>query len=194
MGNILVIMGKSAVGKDTAYSELVADKDLDLKPVVIYTTRPMRDNEKDRVNYNFVSIEKYEELKTAGLVIEDRHYKTVYGVWIYFTVKDEQFNTDKDIILINTLDGYKDIVDYFGQDRVIPIYLETDDNVRIERALKREKSQEKPKYSEMCRRFIADNEDFSEDKLNKLGIVKRYDSTDLEKSLTEIKKDIRIHA
>ena len=42
-----------------------------------------------------------------------------------------------------------------------------------ERALAREKTQEVPKHEEMCRRFLADQNDFSEENILKAGIWKR---------------------
>ena len=50
--------------------------------------------------------------------------------------------------------------------------------------------QKEPKYAEMCRRFLADVSDFSEDNLNKNEIIKRYINNDLDTCLKEIIKDI----
>ena len=50
---------------------------------------------------------------------------------------------------------------YFGTEAIWPVYIELDDGVRLQRALDRELRQEKPKYEEMCRRFLADSADFS---------------------------------
>ena len=47
-------MGKSATGKDTLYKELLKRKELDIKPVVPYTTRPIREGEQEGVEYHFV--------------------------------------------------------------------------------------------------------------------------------------------
>ena len=68
----------------------------------------------------------------------------------------------------------------------MPIMIDLDDGVRLERALKREKKQEKPKYEELCRRFLADSEDFSEDKLQAAGITARFDNTNLDECLGRI--------
>ena len=69
---------------------------------------------------------------------------------------------------------------------MLPLYIEVDDGLRLERALKRERKQEAPKYEEMCRRFLADAKDFSEENLEKAGIVKRYQNVELEKCVNEI--------
>ena len=57
--------------------------------------------------------------------------------------------------MIGTLESYEKIKEYYGEDNVYPIYIEVDDETRIERALKREKKQPEPKFQEMCRRFSS---------------------------------------
>lgn len=42
MGKIFYIMGKSSSGKDTIYRRLLEDKELELRNIILYTTRPMR--------------------------------------------------------------------------------------------------------------------------------------------------------
>ena len=80
----------------------------------------------------------------------------------------------KRYLVIGTLDVYKKFCEYYGKDKIMPIYIEVDDGIRLERALKRERKQKIPKYKELCRRFLADSEDFSEEKLAQAGIYKRY--------------------
>ena len=72
----------------------------------------------------------------------------------------------------------------------MPVYIELDNGTRLTRALNREKLQKEPKYAEMCRRFLADEIDFSPEKLQKAGIIKKYINEDLRKCLNEIKKNI----
>ena len=40
----------------------------------------------------------------------------------------------------------------------------------------------------MCRRFLADEEDFSEERLKAVGITRKYLNEDLNKCILEIKK------
>ncbi|MDO4206302.1 MAG: guanylate kinase, partial [Lachnospiraceae bacterium] len=68
---------------------------------------------------------------------------------------------------------------------------ELDDGLRLERALNRERQQKVPGYAEMCRRFLADSEDFSEENLQKAGIKKRFENTDLDTCIEAIKQEIR---
>jgi hypothetical protein len=93
--------------------------------------------------------------------------------------------------MLGTLESYRQIREYFEEDRVVPIFIEVEDGVRLMRALKREQKQEQPKYAEMCRRYLADEEDFSEEKLEKFGITKRYQNMDMDSCINEIKEDIK---
>ena len=190
MGHIFCLMGKSASGKDTVFSRLINDKDLALERMVPYTTRPMRSGETDGVEYHFTDIDGLKSLRDDGKVIEERCYHTIHGDWHYFTVDDENVSRDKDYLLIGTLEVYEKLVAFYGGERVVPLYIEIDDGERLQRALQREKSQDNPKYAEMCRRYLADCEDFSEDKIALAGIKKRYDNSNLEECIRSIKEDI----
>ncbi len=171
MGHIYCIMGKSSSGKDTIFKLLLGREDLNLNRIVSYTTRPIRSGENNGDDYNFVSIEKKDELLESGKVIEIRKYDTVHGPWFYFTVDDESINLDsKDYLIIGTVESYVKIRDYYGADKVLPIYIEVDDGIRLSRALERERGQAHPKYEEMCRRFLADQQDFSKENLERAEI------------------------
>ena len=171
MGHIYCMMGKSASGKDTIYNCLVNDTEADLKRIIPYTTRPIRSGEMDGEAYHFTDIDGFKALENTGKVIESRCYHTYHGDWYYFTVDDDSINTtENDYLMIGTLESYVKVRDYYGKDTVVPIYIDLDDGIRLERALKREQSQANPKYQEMCRRFLADAEDFSDEKLVSAGI------------------------
>lgn len=187
MGKIFYILGKSSTGKDTIYKKVLNNSGLNLKDVVLYTTRPIRDGEIKDVTYHFVDEEKYRELDEKGLIIEARAYQTMHGLWRYFTVNDTELDLDKeDYLVIGVLSSYISIRDYFGEDKVVPIYIEVDDGVRLQRALDREKRPENRKFTELCRRFLADTEDFSEDKLVAAGITKRFVNDDLDRCIEQI--------
>lgn len=188
MGKIYCMMGKSSSGKDTIYKMLLEDGDISAKTIVPYTTRPMREGEREGVEYYFCDENKLAELEAAGKVIELRAYNTVHGIWKYFTVNDHQIaDENRDYLLIGTLEAYLKIRDYFGADRVIPIYIEVEDGLRLQRALDRERSQTEPKYEEMCRRFLADAADFSEEKLSEAGITQRFINRNLKETKQKIK-------
>ena len=192
MSKLFCIMGKSASGKETIFKRLVQDETLNLKTVVSYTTRPMREGEKEGVEYHFVSPQILETFRNEGRVIECRDYHTVHGLWNYFMVDDGQidFSGPRDLIIIGTLESYQKIRNFFGKEHVRPIYIYVEDGLRLSRALEREKQQDVPGYAEMCRRFLADMEDFSEERLKQCEIEHRYENLDMEICLKEIRKDI----
>ena len=187
MGKIFYILGKSSTGKDTIYKRILNDESLHLKSVVLYTTRPIRDGEIPDVTYHFVDEAAFRSLKEAGKIIEDREYHTVHGLWRYFTVNDEKLDLEhRDYLIIGVLNSYLSIRDYFGEENVVPIYIEVDDGIRLQRALDREKKPENRRFTEMCRRFLADTDDFSEEKLLAAGIERRFINDDLERCIAEI--------
>ena len=180
-------MGKSASGKDHIYARLAAHEELGLKKLVLYTTRPIRAEEEDGKQYYFVDDKKLKEFQEKGCVIEARAYHTVHGIWTYFTADDGQVNLDaSDYLGIGTLDSFVKMKKYYGEDAVCPVYIQVEDGERLSRALKREREQANPKYEEMCRRFIADQSDFSEENILRAGIWKRFQNIDLETCVQEI--------
>ena len=192
MGRIFIVMGKSATGKDTIYKRLLESEELGLRTAVMYTTRPISNMEQNGVEYFFVDEEELHRLQEEKRIIEQRTYETIHGPWHYFTVNDGQINLEEaNYLMIGTLETYTQIRDYYGAERVIPIYLEVEDGVRLSRALRREMKQEKPKYAEMCRRYLADDEDFSEENLIKCGVTKRYQNLDINICLYEVKEAIK---
>ena len=187
MGRIFYIMGKSSTGKDTIYQRLLEHNDMHLRTIVMYTTRPAREGEQDGTEYFFVDDKRMRELEAQDKIIERRSYHTVHGIWHYFTVRDEQINLERyDYLVIGTLESYAGMRRYFGERQLVPILIELDDGVRLQRALDREKAQDHPKYEEMCRRFLADAEDFSEEKLKKAGISRTFYNDKLGRCLEEI--------
>ena len=187
MGKIFYIIGKSSSGKDTIFKQLIHRNDLELRELVLYTTRPIRSGETDGIEYFFVSDDRYKELLAAGSVIEERAYQTVYGVWHYFTVDDGQIDLlQYNYLVTGTLESYCSTRDYFGEEKVLPIYIDLDDGIRLQRALDRERKQQEPKYKEMCRRFIADTEDFSEENIRKANIKTVFHNEDLAQCIEDI--------
>lgn len=187
MGKIFYIMGKSSTGKDTVFKRLQKEKSLGLHTIVSYTTRPIRAGEKDGETYHFIDEKKLAQLEKEGRIIEKRFYETVYGPWYYLTVFDEQIDLERqNYIMIGTIESYVKTQDFFGKKYLVPIYIEVDDGIRLSRALNRERRQKSPKYSEMCRRFLADTEDFSEERIAQAGITRRFRNLDFKKCLKEI--------
>lgn len=193
MGKIFYIIGKSATGKDTIYEYLLGREELGLKPLIPYTTRPLRAKEKEGVEYHFTDEAGLEKLAAEGKVIELREYQTIQGIWKYFTADDAHLDLEReDYLGIGVLESYRKIREYFGPERVVPLYIQVEDGLRLERALKRERKQEHPGYEEMCRRFLADQQDFSDEKLREAGILRRFSNDgEREACMEELQEYIR---
>ena len=192
MGKIFYIIGKSATGKDSIYNKILEQQIPNLEKLVIYTTRPQREGETNGKEYFFTDLKGLNEMREKGVIIEERTYHTVLGDWTYFTADDGQLELDTtDYLGIGTLESYEKMISWFGTDKVVPIYIELEDGIRLSRALGREQQQKTPHYAEMCRRFLADAEDFSEEKLLKAGIVKRFENMDADQTAGEIVNYIR---
>ncbi len=191
MGKIYCICGKSSTGKDTVYKRLLSDKDLNLHQLVTYTTRPIREGEENGREYYFIDEVEAGRLYEEGKIVESRAYNTVYGIWKYMTVDNGDIELDKkSYVVIGTLESYIQIRNYFGRDKIIPIMIDVDDGERLDRALRRERSQSEPKYEEMCRRFLADSSDFSKEKVKSAGIEKVFINDVLEDCINEVRSYI----
>ena len=194
MGKIFCLMGKSSTGKDTIGKHLL--KTMDLKNIVLYTTRPIREGELHGREYYFVNDDEFKELETSGKVIEKRVYNTIHGDWTYATVDSNIDLENNNYLVLNTLIGYEKLVNYYGKDTVIPLYIWVDLNTRIDRAFTREEQEKNPKYREICRRFIKDEEDFKEENLTRLEILEdnRFENNDLDRCIYQIKEKIRMES
>ena len=191
MGHIFYVMGKSASGKDTIY-KILRERLPQIRTVVPYTTRPIRAGERDGVEYYFVTGKRLADLEKQGKIIEKRTYQTVYGPWSYATVDDGQIDLGShDYFMIGTLESYEGTRNYFGADALVPLYIEVEDGERLQRALDRERQQTEPKYAELCRRFLADAADFSEDRLAEAGIRRRFQNVNFEDCRDELVAAIR---
>ena len=186
MGRIYYLLGKSATGKDTLYKEILKRRPK-LRTVTMYTTRPIREGETDGVEYFFVDQERFDEMMDDDKIIEYRSYNTKCGIWTYFTADDGSVDlSTTSYLAIGTLESYQNLKACYGAAALCPIYVEVEDGERLKRAIAREETQKEPHYEELCRRFLADAEDFSEEKLEQAGIEKRFFNKNLETCLSEI--------
>lgn len=196
MGKIVLFMGPSCSGKDTIFRKLMTNRSLkfSLKEIKMCTTRPIRNGEVEGREYYFKSEAEMVELQREKAIIEMRKYDTVYGPWYYFTTKNSM-NLDRyNYAGLNTLEGYDQYLQYYGPDIIVPILINTDPGIRLERALKREKKELSPKYEEMCRRFLADAKDFSEENIGKRKITNIIDNNgSVDEALGKIDKILKLN-
>lgn len=187
MGKIFCLMGKSSCGKDTLYKRILAEGSLPLKTLVSYTTRPIRSGETNGIEYYFLTEQQLDTLEQEGKIIELRAYNTVHGVWKYFTVNDHQIDlSGNNYLVIGTLESFQKLRAYYGNDKLVPLYIEVEAGERLSRALNRERLQENPKYAELCRRFLADETDFSPENLAQAGISRIFYNNNLDECLLEL--------
>ena len=160
---IRIYIGKSAAGKDYFYRKDIEEKNF--KPIVSYTTRPIRDKEINGKDYNFISKKKFAYLEKSGLIIESRSYNTkVNGkddIWYYGTPKIQ--NPDEDYVVVVDIDGAKALVTAFP-DKCEILYIEADSKIRTERAKHRGSFDE----TEWNRRLKDDEIKFSDKRLKEL--------------------------
>lgn len=191
MGKIFCILGKSGSGKDTIFKSIVSCEALALKGVVTYTTRPMREGEQNGIEYHFISQAVLDRFQAEDKIIELRQYHTVKGLWSYCTVDDGQIDLSSgNYLMIVTPEAFDSLNHFFGNEFVIPFYIHVEDGQRLMRALKREMKSKSPDYNEMCRRFLADSEDFAEERLSNYGIKCVYENRNLDLCVSQIKQKI----
>ena len=184
MNRIYYLTGKSSSGKDLILRRLLEKSEF--SPIILYTTRPMRENEKNGREYQFVDRGDFCKMRSRGLVLEYRTYNTTQGEWTYFTAVGSVDLSKGNCLGIGTLESYAALKKHFGE-LIVPLYIEVEDGLRLARALKRERREASPKYAEMCRRFLADCQDFSEEKLLDAGITRRFSNNgEPEECLEEI--------
>ena len=131
---IVVLVGKTASGKTTIANELC--KHHGYKRIVTYTTRPMRENEVQDVDYHFISDEQFNEMIKNNEFTEYKRYNTAHGVWSYGSVvTSEQEFSDDCYVIILTPQGLRDLSKRMS--RYIAFYLNVGFKSQLERLKKR---------------------------------------------------------
>lgn len=150
MIKILCLVGASACGKDTLLKQILKKSPYAV-PIVRYTTRPMRENEINGVDYYFVDNEKFIEKILKLDMVE----ATMFNNWFYGTDK-----TSLNEKMVNVLICDLDAVEQLIQDpklKVVVVYIKTKPKERLIRALKRESN---PNIDEIIRRFRDDEKKY----------------------------------
>ena len=154
---MIVLLGKTASGKDTILNELV--KKYNYRKMITYTTRPMRKGEIQDKTYHFISDEEFLKKKEEGFFLEYNEFNTAEGVWRYGSAKEDYLNATDDTVIILTPSGLSALKVYIARQKVdidiISIYIYANNNT-IEKRLKKRGD----KKEEADRRIKADNVDF----------------------------------
>ena len=150
--NIMVILSSpSGVGK-TTLTKKIQQKYQSFKISVSHTTRPPRSNEVDGVDYNFVNMEKFEELIKKGEFYEyakifDNYYGTLKK-YVDEAIKKNDLIFDIDWQGTNQLSKFRNL-------KLIKIYLITNKDELKRRLINRNQNTE----DEITKRFNAFDED-----------------------------------
>ena len=188
MGKLFIIAGKSSSGKDFLTSQILLDCP-HIKRLVSYTTRPKRKGEKDGREYFFVTDSFFDEKRKEGKVIEERVDERKEETWRYGTI-DENINfIGHSYLAIKDPEGARKLQEYYGKENVVVILVEVEDGLRLMRAITREIGQPSPQYTELCRRFLKDEEDFKNFEPD--FIIKNRDAIDSIQQLKDIIKKKR---
>lgn len=189
---VFYFMGRSASGKDAILSRLW-DMFPDIQNVPLYTTRSKRAGEEEGKPYYFRTEAGYLAMEVSGLVAECRTYQKVSGPVRYFTCLGGIDLSTHDYFLSGTLVSYLKVWDVLGESHVVPVYIYVPEQDLLTRAIHRESRQPFPDCQEVCRRFLADSMDFSEEALAKAGIREenRFLNQDLDACVEAVAGCIR---
>ena len=155
---VLILCGKSGSGKDTIQKELVRRGFI---PIVSTTSRPIRDGEKDGVDYNYTTRENFEQMIKDDKLVEYREYHTLVGgvpdVW-YYGIEKQELDDRKDYVIVLDIGGTEGFAKYFGWFSCVVLYIDVPDDIREQRAMARGSFDK----TEWDRRLADDNEVFSD--------------------------------
>ena len=167
---IIALIGESGAGKDTVLHETLTRHPDICHAIVSCTTRAPRDYETPGVDYHYLTLEEF----TIKVLNGDMLEAVEFNNWFYGTAIDA-LRADKINIGVFNPAGVEALL----QDprlEVDVVRVMCDDKTRLQRALDRE---EVPDCSEICRRFMADQKDFSALNFD-YWIVENYKYTRLE--------------
>lgn len=158
MKKIIVLLGASATGKDTV-AKHISEK-YNMPMAISYTTRPMRSNETQGVEYYFISDDEMHEKFKNGEVIEHTSYyiQSEDVSYTYANVVEEFEKGDYVLTILNPHGLYQFNKSQY-KDNLVSIMLNCDDRVRLVRSLNRD---ENVNVNEVLDRFRRDELDFIE--------------------------------
>lgn len=178
MINIIVLIGKTASGKDAIVNKLISSHGF--RRIVTYTSRPKRKGEKDGIDYNFISEDEFKQKIENNFFLEWKTYNTEFGVWHYGTALEDLENTEDNSIIILTPNGFKDIKDKL-RNNITSIYIYANNSTIKKRLIARGDDK-----NEAQRRLEHDNEDFKGIENEVDRIVYNNDGTSIDDVINKI--------
>lgn len=149
---IIAITGKSSAGKDSIAR--VLSNQHGYKYVVSTTTRPIRSNETNHIDYHFISEEEFQKLTDNDELIEYRYYDAIQNGkqarWHYGIERKEIDLSKHSYVCVVDLIGLEDLKREFGY-KVISLYIDVPKEVRKIRAIARDRFFEEEEFIRRCK-------------------------------------------
>ncbi|MCH5190846.1 MAG: guanylate kinase [Oscillospiraceae bacterium] len=199
-GMLILFSGPSGVGKDTVLS-VVLDKDKSLQKSVSLTTRGIRENEIDGIDYYFISTLEFEHMINNGEVLEFAKY----GINLYGTPKapvDKWLSEGKTVFLKIEVQGAQKIKEMYPDS--VAIFLmppsmeelenrlrsrgtESEEDIRRRMQIARDEIKKSADYD-----YVVFNDDLDSASDNVLAIIKALDFTykRMKNYISEVIKDV----
>ena len=189
---LFCLLGYSSVGKDTILKQVLKDID-DVKPIISTTTRPMRKGETEGVEYYF--IDDVEFFRRGTDFVEQRIYHTKVkengveknATWRYGIERAELEKDDYLIVIVDSV-GYKELKNYVGNGRIVPIFISAPQEELKARALARGDLE-----AEVDRRLKDDYERFMDFRVRTVYHEVKNGEGRLEEAIKEVEKIITKH-
>lgn len=189
---IFALLGYSSVGKDTILKQVLKDMD-DVKPIISTTTRPMRKGETEGVEYYF--IDDTEFFRRGTDFVEQRIYHTKVkengveknATWRYGIERMELEKDDYLIVIVDSV-GYKELKNYVGNNKIVPIFISAPQEELKARALARGDLE-----AEVDRRLKDDYERFMDFRVRTVYHEVKNGEGRLEEAIKEVENIITKH-
>ena len=139
-GLILILSSPSGAGK-TTLAKKIQDSDSNFKISVSYTTRTPRPNEIDGVDYNFVDVNKFQELSNQNKFLEQAK---VFGNY-YSTLKgpiEDSLAQGKDYLFDIDWQGTEQVKKIMPLD-IVPVFILPPSIIDLENRLKKREEKNK---------------------------------------------------
>lgn len=189
---IFALLGYMGVGKDTILKQVLKDID-DVKPIISTTTRPMRKGETEGVEYYF--IDDTEFFRRGTDFVEQRIYHTKVkengvekdATWRYGIERMELEKDDYLIVIVDSV-GYKELKNYVGNNKIVPIFISAPQEELKARALARGDLE-----AEVDRRLKDDYERFMDFRVRTVYHEVKNGEGRLEEAIKEVENIITKH-
>ena len=189
---IFALLGYMGVGKDTILKQVLKDID-DVKPIISTATRPMRKGETEGVEYYF--IDDVEFFRRGTDFVEQRIYNTKVkengvekdATWRYGIERAELEKDDYLIVIVDSV-GYKELKNYVGNNKIVPIFISAPQEELKARALARGDLE-----AEVDRRLKDDYERFMDFRVRTVYHEVKNGEGRLEEAIKEVEGIITKH-